>query len=71
MNAKELEKFDGSKGKTYIAFKGKVYDVSASDLFADGVHFEHYAGQDLTGFFGEAPHGEKVFDRFPVVDVLE
>lgn len=71
MKRKELEKFDGSSGTTYIAYRGKVYDVSGSNLFEDGVHFEHYAGQDLTEFLGDAPHDEKVFSRFPLVGELE
>ena len=71
MTRKELEKFDGSNGAVYIAYRGKVYDVSKSDLFEDGVHFEHYAGQDLTEFLGEAPHDQKVLSRFPIIGELE
>lgn len=71
MKRKDLEKFDGSNGTTYIAYRGKVYDVSGSDLFEDGVHFEHYGGQDLTEFMGEAPHDDKMLSRFPMVADLE
>jgi len=46
----ELKQYDGSqKDKPiYFAYKGKVYDVTGHPLFIDGIHFEHYAGDDLT-----------------------
>jgi len=50
-----------------IAFKGKVYDVTTSPLFIDGMHFEHYAGADLTDFIEDAPHGEEVMGEMTVV----
>ncbi len=69
----ELAEFDGSTGQpAYIAFHGKVYDVSGSDLWDSGQHMaQHAAGRDLTSEFPDAPHGEEVFERYPQVGVLE
>lgn len=56
----------------YIAFRGKVYDVSGSGLWEGGEHMGlHRAGHDLTGEFSDAPHGEEVFERYPQVGVLK
>lgn len=65
----ELKKYDGSDpaNPVYIAYKGKVYDVTTSPLFIDGMHFEHYAGTDLTDFMEDAPHGEEVMGELTVV----
>jgi len=45
----QLKQFDGKAGKLiYVAIKGKVYDVSRSDLWIDGDHQNvHSAGEDL------------------------
>ncbi len=68
----ELAEYHGAEGRrAYIAFKGRVYDVSDSALWAGGEHMVvHLAGRDLTGEFAEAPHGEEVFQRYPQVGVL-
>ena len=54
----------------WVAFEGRIYDVTRSRLWRKGMHYEHWAGQDLTGEFPDAPHTEKVFDRFEVVGRL-
>lgn len=59
------------KEKIWIAFEGKVYDVTASRLWKNGKHYEHWAGQDLTQELSEAPHGIWVFDKFDVVAYLK
>ncbi|MEK7679560.1 MAG: cytochrome b5 domain-containing protein [Deltaproteobacteria bacterium] len=68
-NEDELKKYDGSAkgGSIYIAFKDKVYDVTKSPLFIEGMHFEHYAGCDLTDYIADAPHGEEVIAELKVV----
>ena len=55
----------------YIAYNGKVYDVSTSFLWKDGRHQAiHTAGTDLTEALKQAPHSEEVLKRFPIVGVL-
>jgi len=68
----ELAQYDGKNGKpAYVAYKGKVYDVSTSFLWKDGTHqVLHNAGADLTDALEQAPHGENFLERFPVVGTL-
>ena len=54
----------------WIAYNGNVYDVTASRLWRDGKHYEHWAGQDLTDELKDAPHTEKVFAKFTVIGKL-
>ena len=58
------------KESIYIAFKGAVYDVTESRLWRGGKHYEHWAGQDLTEELKDAPHTDKVFEKFEVVGKL-
>ncbi|HAR19138.1 MAG TPA: cytochrome b5 [Cytophagales bacterium] len=55
----------------WCAYNGLVYDVTKSRLWRGGKHYEHWAGQDLTQELKNAPHNEKVFDKFKVVGKLE
>ena len=54
----------------WCAYQGLIYDVSSSRLWRNGKHYEHWAGQDLTAELKDAPHTEKVFDKFKVVGKL-
>jgi predicted heme/steroid binding protein/uncharacterized membrane protein len=67
-----LSDFNGKNGRPiYIAYRGKVYDVSQSALWDDGLHMNrHHAGRDLSSEFPAAPHNEEVFERYPQVGVL-
>lgn len=66
----ELKGYNGLKGKpAYLAYKGKVYDVSP--IFEKGEHSGVKAGQDITKTFFEGPHQEDVFSKFPVVGNLK
>jgi predicted heme/steroid binding protein len=67
LTRKELKSINGINGKVLIAYKNKIYDVSESQLFKFGLHFNHEAGEDLTEFLKDAPHGEEVLKIFPVV----
>jgi len=71
--AKELKEYCGKNGKpVYIAYKGKVYDVSGSFLWKNGKHQAlHSAGEDLTESLKDAPHGEALIKRYPVVGCLK
>ncbi len=68
----ELAKNDGRNGnRAYIAFKGKVYDVTDSALWSGGDHMgAHEAGKDLTGEIDAAPHGPENLSRVPLVGLL-
>ncbi len=69
---KELAQYNGKNGNpAYVAYKGKVYDVSTSFLWKNGEHqVFHNAGVDLTDALDQAPHGEDALDKFTVVGVL-
>ena len=68
----ELARYNGKNGApAYIAYKGKVYDVSASFIWRDGRHqVVHNAGEDLTDSLEQAPHGVEMLDRLPVIGIL-
>lgn len=68
----ELAKYDGKDGRPiYVAYKGKVYDLSGSDLWEDGDHQGlHEAGKDLTIEMEDAPHDPDELERFPIVGEL-
>lgn len=70
---KELAKYDGKgRTRTYVAYKGRVYDVSQSFLWQHGKHqVLHTAGKDLTDSLAEAPHGPELLEKFPLVGILE
>jgi predicted heme/steroid binding protein len=59
------------KPEIWVAYKGVVYDVSQSRLWRKGMHYEHWAGQDLTEELADAPHNENVFDKFKAVGFLK
>lgn len=68
----QLKKYNGSDGITYVAYRGKVYDVTESYLWEDGLHQDiHEAGTDLTQMMDEeAPHDAGMLENFPVVGEL-
>jgi 2-oxoglutarate ferredoxin oxidoreductase subunit beta len=69
----ELQHFDGTGGKPiYIAYKGKIYDLSTSPLFQGEKRMRcHMAGKDLTKDMDIAPHGEDLVFNFPLVGKIE
>ena len=36
------------RDEIWVAYQGRIYDVSRSRLWRRGNHYEHWAGQDLT-----------------------
>jgi predicted heme/steroid binding protein len=58
------------KPQVWVAFHGLIYDVTHSRLWKTGKHYEHWAGQDLTDELKDAPHTDKVFDKFKVIGRL-
>jgi 2-oxoglutarate ferredoxin oxidoreductase subunit beta len=69
----ELQHFDGTAGKLiYIAYKGRIYDLSESPLFQGEKRMRcHIAGKDLTKDIDIAPHGEDLVFKFPLVGRLK
>ncbi|MCF8425786.1 MAG: cytochrome b5 [Bacteroidia bacterium] len=59
------------KDLIWVAYQGKIYDVTRSRLWRNGKHYEHWAGQDLSDELADAPHNVNVFDKFEVVGILE
>lgn len=59
------------KPEIWVAFEGRIYDVSASKLWRKGKHYEHWAGQDLTDELKDAPHTQQVFEKFSVIGLLK
>lgn len=54
----------------WIAYQGLIYEVTDSKLWRNGKHYEHWAGQDLTSELEDAPHTEKVFEKFKPIGQL-
>jgi predicted heme/steroid binding protein/uncharacterized membrane protein len=69
----ELAQCNGENGQPiYIAHAGKVYDVSESKLWRNGVHMKrHSAGRNLTADIQAAPHAVDVLERYPQVGILK
>ena len=72
-NPKSLEEFDGKEDHPcYVAVRGKVYDLSDSELWKTGEHMgRHAAGRDCGDALLNAPHGEEVLEKFQQVGILK
>jgi predicted heme/steroid binding protein len=68
----ELADYDGRGGhRAYVAYEGKVYDVTESSFWTDGDHLgAHLAGRDLTAEMAEAPHGPDELKGVKLVGTL-
>ncbi len=58
------------RAEIWVAYRGKIYDVTESKLWKNGQHYEHWAGQDLTHELPDAPHTAVVFEKFTQIGVL-
>ena len=58
------------RDEIWCAYKGIIYDVSGSRLWRRGMHYQHWAGQDLTEELAVAPHTDQVFAKFKAVGRL-
>jgi predicted heme/steroid binding protein len=64
ISSAELAKNDGKDGRpAWVAYKGKVYDVSAVPAWKTGTHKGNAAGQDITSQLASSPHGASVFGK--------
>ena len=72
LTIENLASLNGTEGRTaYIAYKGKLYEVSHSQFWENGKHFgRHSAGTDLTEMLNQAPHGEEKIFEMPQVGSL-
>jgi arsenite oxidase small subunit len=72
ISSEDLKQFDGSNGRPlYVVFKGKIYDLTTSQLWLEGKHMSmHSRNDDLTEAIKTAPHSEDNVYRFPVVGEL-
>ena len=59
------------KPEVWVAFRGLIYDVTESRLWRTGMHYEHWAGQDLTEELKDAPHTDFVFGKFNPIGKLK
>lgn len=61
-SAEELKRYNGENGNpAYVAVDSKVYDVTGSGMWKNGIHMgRHTAGRDLTAELNAAPHGDEV-----------
>ncbi|MBI4844512.1 MAG: hypothetical protein HY809_09350 [Nitrospirae bacterium] len=66
-----LEAFDGKNAPAYIAFRGKVYDVSNLKLWRGGTHMKHNAGHDLSDAISKAPHGDEKLSDLKIVGAYD
>jgi predicted heme/steroid binding protein/uncharacterized membrane protein len=68
----DMGSYSGSEGApAYVAYEGKVYDVSGSRLWKTGTHMmRHKAGQVMDGQMAAAPHGPEILERVPLVGTL-
>ncbi len=71
-SASDLGACNGLNGApAYVAYEGKVYDVSSSPLWQESLHQEeHLAGRDLTAVMADAPHDPGLLADFPIVGVI-
>jgi len=68
----DLKQYDGQGGRpNFIAFNGKVYDVSSSSSWSGGSHMgSHNRNDNLGEAIKGAPHGDEVFAKVKQVGVL-
>lgn len=73
--AETLAEFNGKDGKAaYVAYEGKVYDVSEIAAWKEGIHQGRFeAGKDYTEVLNnEAPHKPtNLTDNAPIVGLFE
>lgn len=68
LTREELAQYNGRNDTpAYVAVNGIIYDVTTA--FVQGVHFDHRAGQDLTGAFLRQ-HVPSALSGYPVVGLL-
>lgn len=59
------------KKEIWCSYNGNIYELTHSRMWKNGLHYEHWAGQDLTDELKDAPHSEDVFAKFKIIGILE
>ena len=69
----DLKNFNGRDGRpAYVVYGDDVYDVSKSNLWAEGTHMGvHQAGGNLSNSLANAPHDEEKLHKYPIVGVFK
>ena len=74
-SAEELSKYNGKDGNAaYVAYEGKVYDVSNIAAWKNGIHQNQFeAGKDFTDILNnQAPHSpDNLTKNAPIVGLYE
>ena len=74
-SAEELAKYNGKDGnRAYVAYEGKVYDVTDIPAWNGGVHQNRFeAGKDYTEILNkQAPHSpSNLTSNAPIVGIYE
>lgn len=74
-SAEELSKYNGKDGNAaYVAYEGKVYDVSNIPAWKNGIHQNQFeAGKDFTDILNnQAPHSpDNLTKNAPIVGLYE
>lgn len=67
----ELKAYDGTNGmNSYIAYDGKIYDVTDVSAWSTGTHNGGMVGTDITDLISGAPHGTGVLDDLEQVGII-
>jgi len=70
--AQDLKENNGVDGKPiYLAFQGKVYDLTNALLWQGGVHEGHSVGVMVIEDLNEAPHGPELLQSFPIIGLYQ
>ncbi|HHL40299.1 MAG TPA: hypothetical protein ENJ37_07325 [Deltaproteobacteria bacterium] len=68
-----IEPFDGRDGRpAYVAYEGRVFDVTDSALWRGGEHMaRHRAGRDMTAELKKAPHGPEMLEKAKLIGAYD
>ena len=58
------------RDEVWVAVNGIIYDLTSSQIWMKGLHYDHWAGQELSEELKEAPHLPSVLSKFKVVGKL-
>lgn len=75
VTSEQLAENDGKAGnKCYVAVSGRVYEITNSSKWVNGIHTESEGqascGRDLTEAMDESPHGVSILTTSPRVKLI-